>query len=93
MVRAYVALVSANYGEMVTTAEALRTAVRAMLAARRRRRSRRRGRRVAARVPYYQTEAYRFYGGPIDGPADNVEGGSTPGPSTRTTSTTSRASR
>ncbi|MFO0609793.1 MAG: imelysin family protein [Polyangiales bacterium] len=75
VVRAYVALVSANYGEMVTTAEALRTAVRAMLAAPSAQTlAAARQAWVAARVPYYQTEAYRFYGGPIDGPADNVEG-------------------
>ncbi len=40
---------------------------------------------VAARPSYLQTEAFRFYGGPID--SDTVpRGGSTAGRSTRTTS-------
>jgi putative iron-regulated protein len=29
---------------------------------------------IAARKPYEQTEAFRFYGGPIDGTVDNVDG-------------------
>lgn len=75
VVRAYVALVSANYVDMVTTAEALRTAVRAMLATPSAQTlTAARQAWLAARVPYNQTEAFRFYGGPIDDEMSGVEG-------------------
>ena len=46
---------------------------------------------LAARDDYGLTEAFRFYGGPIDDEETGPEGRSTPGRSTRRTSTTSRA--
>jgi putative iron-regulated protein len=75
VVRAYVALVAANYGDMVTTAEAMRAAIRAMLASPSAQTlTAARQAWLAARVPYGQTEAFRFYGGPIDDETSGVEG-------------------
>lgn len=75
VVRGYVAVVAANYGESVTTAEAMRTAVRAMLAAPSRETlASARQAWITARVSYGQTEAFRFYGGPIDHESSGVEG-------------------
>lgn len=63
----YAALVAANYGDALATAEALKTAIDAFVAA-----PSENGLEAAktawkeSRVPYGQTEVYRFYGGPID---------------------------
>ena len=67
VVRQYATLVHANYQDVLSTAQTLQTAVNAFLAspsvatletAQKAWR--------AAREPYGQTEAFRFYGGPID---------------------------
>ena len=75
VVRGYVALVSANYAASVTTAEAMRAAIRALLATPSEQTlTAARQAWLAARVPYGQTEAFRFYGGPIDDEMSGVEG-------------------
>jgi putative iron-regulated protein len=71
----YTALVRASYADSLDTARALRGAVTALvdapspatLAAAR-------AAWLAAREPYGQTEAYRFYDGPIDDPQAGPEG-------------------
>lgn len=75
VVRGHVAIVAANYAESVTSAEAMRTAIRAMLAAPSAETlAAARQAWIAARVSYGQTEAFRFYGGPIDHETNGVEG-------------------
>ncbi len=70
----YAVIVHASYDDALTGATALRTALAALVAtpsdatleaAR--------TAWIAARVAYRQTEVYRFYGGPIDAAADDVE--------------------
>jgi putative iron-regulated protein len=68
VVQQYAANVAANYVAATSGATAMQSAVAAMLAgpsAETLAAARRAW--VAARVPYDQTEPYRFYGGPIDG--------------------------
>jgi putative iron-regulated protein len=71
----YAGLVLANYEDAITTAKALQTQVNAFLLA-----PSAKGLEdcktawLASRVPYLQTEAFRFYDGPIDAAADNFEG-------------------
>jgi putative iron-regulated protein len=75
VIASYAALVEASYADSVTTAETLRDALEAFVqapseitltAARQA--------WIDARLPYRQTEGFRFYGGPIDDPADEREG-------------------
>lgn len=75
LVANYANIVEASYGDSVTAAIALRTAIDDFLAA-----PSQAGLDAAraawlnARVPYLQTEVYRFYDGPIDDPVDGPEG-------------------
>ena len=75
VVENYVALVRANYSDALTSAEALRTAVSAFTASPSA--STHEAAKQAwltARDPYGQTEAFRFYDGPIDNPENGPEG-------------------
>ncbi|TKT88557.1 imelysin family protein [Dyadobacter frigoris] len=75
VVENYASLVLANYTDAITTAKILQTQVNAFLAAPT-------GKGLEdcktawlnSRVPYLQTETFRFYDGPIDAAADNYEG-------------------
>lgn len=75
VVRQHASLVHGSYAQVVTQATAMQTAIgaflespsEATLAAAR-------ASWTAARVVYGQTEAYRFYGGPIDDEMTGVEG-------------------
>ncbi|MBE9464653.1 imelysin family protein [Dyadobacter subterraneus] len=75
VVENYASLVLANYTDAITTAKALQTQVNAFLAA-----PTAKGLEdcktawLKSRIPYLQTEAFRFYDGPIDAAADNYEG-------------------
>ncbi len=63
----YAALVHANYEDVLTTAKALQTAVNAFVAAPSAdTQDAAKKAWLAAREAYGQTEAFRFYGGPID---------------------------
>ena len=75
VVAGYVKLVNDNYAESLTTAKALQSAIKAftdnpteatLKAAKEA--------WLASRIPYGQTEVYRFYGGPIDNEDDGPEG-------------------
>lgn len=71
----YASLVLANYEDAITTAKALQTQVNAFVLA-----PSAKGLEdcktawLKSRIPYLQTEAFRFYDGPIDAAADNFEG-------------------
>ena len=71
----YAGLVLANYEDALGKAKALQTQVNAFVLA-----PSAKGLEdcktawLASRVPYLQTEAFRFYDGPIDAAADNFEG-------------------
>lgn len=75
VVENYASLVLANYTDAITTAKILQTQVNAFVAA-----PTAKGLEdcktawLNSRVPYLQTEAFRFYDGPIDAAADNFEG-------------------
>ncbi|TLV03191.1 imelysin family protein [Dyadobacter luticola] len=75
VVNNYADIVLANYDDAIKTAKDLQTKVNAFVAA-----PSAQGLTdcknawLAARVPYLQTEAFRFYDGPIDGTDDNFEG-------------------
>ncbi len=75
VVENYASLVLANYTDAISTAKILQTQVNAFLAA-----PTAKGLEdcktawLNSRVPYLQTEAFRFYDGPIDAAADNYEG-------------------
>lgn len=75
VVENYASLVLANYTDAISTAKILQTQVNAFLAA-----PTAKGLEdcktawLNSRVPYLQTEAFRFYDGPIDASADNFEG-------------------
>jgi putative iron-regulated protein len=75
VVNNYADLVLANYGDAVTLAKALQTQVNAFV-----QNPTAKGLEdcktawLASRVPYLQTEAFRFYDGPIDGTEENLEG-------------------
>jgi len=74
-VKNYGALVSANYSDAVAQAKLLQTAVKALVAApSQATHEAAKAAWVAARPAYTQTEAFRFYGGPIDNEADGPEG-------------------
>jgi putative iron-regulated protein len=67
VVRQYAALVEANYADTLSAAQSLQTAVNAFTAAPGAESlSAARKAWLAAREQYGQTEAFRFYGGPID---------------------------
>lgn len=71
----YAEHVAGRYTETRTAAEAMQTAVDAFLAAPSEAGLRAaRDAWLAARTPYGTTEVFRFYGGPIDGEPDNLEG-------------------
>lgn len=73
-IEAHVHLVIASYADMVTSGEELQAEVEAFLAAPSAAGlDRARSAWLAAREVYGQTEAYRFYGGPIDAEPDNLE--------------------
>ena len=71
----YAALVSANYGDALSAAEALDEAIAAFVAAPSETTlTAAKTAWLAAREPYGQTEAFRFYGGPIDDADTGPEG-------------------
>lgn len=75
VVENYASLVLANYTDAISTAKILQTQINAFLAA-----PTAKGLEdcktawLNSRVPYLQTEAFRFYDGPIDASTDNFEG-------------------
>ena len=75
VVNNYADVVLANYEDALKLAQALQTQVNAFVA-----NPTAKGLEdcktawLASRVPYLQTEAFRFYDGPIDAEADNYEG-------------------
>ena len=72
---AYAELVAASYADTRETAEALRAAAETFVAdPTESNLSAAREAWLAAREPYGQTEAFRFYDGPIDNPDDGPEG-------------------
>jgi putative iron-regulated protein len=71
----YEDIVYASYQDSVTTAKALDTAAKALVAAPSQATlTAARDAWLAAREPYLQTEVYRFYEGPIDNQVDGPEG-------------------
>jgi putative iron-regulated protein len=75
VVERYAALVNANYTEVVEKARALRTAVDAFVAdPTEAKLTAARNAWLAARPSYGQSEAFRFYGGPIDDEDTGPEG-------------------
>jgi putative iron-regulated protein len=75
VIEGYAAIVRASYGDTLQTAMALRTAVDAFVAAPSPTTlEAAKTAWKAAREPYGQTEAYRFYDGPIDNPDTGPEG-------------------
>lgn len=75
VVENYASLVLANYSDALTSAEALRTAVSAFTASpSASTQDAAKQAWLAARDPYGQTEAFRFYDGPIDNPDNGPEG-------------------
>jgi len=74
VVKTYADLVHANYSDALRTAKILRQAIGELIEnpSEASLRSAQEAWR-AARVPYLQTEVYRFYGGPIDNDEDGVE--------------------
>ncbi|MBK6684424.1 MAG: iron-regulated protein [Deltaproteobacteria bacterium] len=81
IVSQYAKLVDRNYQEVVRTAEALDQAIQAFVADRTPAKlEAAKTAWLAARVPYGQTEAFRFYDGPIDDPVDGPEGRINPWP-------------
>jgi putative iron-regulated protein len=71
----HAAVVRASYGESIVRAQQLKTAVDAFIAnptAQTQEAAKQAW--LAAREPYGQTEAFRFYDGPIDNPEDGPEG-------------------
>jgi putative iron-regulated protein len=71
----YKQLVNDNYADVLATANALRAAVAAFLAAPSADTQKAaQDAWLAARVPYGPSEAFRFYDGPIDNPDDGPEG-------------------
>jgi len=74
VIEGYAAIVRASYGDTLQTAKALRTAVDAFVAAPSPTTlEAAKTAWKAAREPYGQTEAYRFYDGPIDNPDTGPE--------------------
>ena len=72
----YAAAARAGYGASMTTAMQLDTAIDAFIAnPSQQSLDAARGAWIAARQPYRNTEGMRFYGGPIDDPADEREPG------------------
>jgi putative iron-regulated protein len=75
VVATYAAIAEASYGDALATAQALESALTAYVAAPSEETlATARQAYLDARVPYRQTEGFRFYGGPIDDPADEREG-------------------
>ena len=78
VVENYAAIVHTNYEEIVTTAEALKTAIDTFVATPSQANlDLARTAWLDARTPYGQSESYRFYGGPIDdddGPEGRING-------------------
>lgn len=71
----YVAIVEASYNDALSKAEELKTAVNAFVAAPDAAKLEEAKKAwLAAREPYGQTEAFRFYNGPIDGDNGEPEG-------------------
>jgi putative iron-regulated protein len=75
VVATYAALASAGYADSLDGAETLRGALAAYVAdPTTETRDAARAAWIDARLPYRQTEAFRFYGGPIDDPSGEPEG-------------------
>lgn len=75
VVARYAEVVYASYSDSLAEAEKLQTAVDAFVASpTAATHEAAKQAWLAARVPYGQTEAYRFYDGPIDNPTDGPEG-------------------
>jgi putative iron-regulated protein len=71
----YKTLVNANYTDVVTSAQALQAAIDAFIAApSAATQDAAKNAWLAARLPYGPSEAFRFYGGPIDDPMTGPEG-------------------
>jgi putative iron-regulated protein len=74
-VNTYSAIVSASYRDALSTANALDTAVGALVATpSAATQTAAKNAWLASREPYLQTEVYRFYNGPIDNEEDGPEG-------------------
>jgi putative iron-regulated protein len=75
VVNQYASMVLANYEDAIKLAKELQTKVNAfVLAPSAQGLTDCKTAWIASRVPYLQTEAFRFYDGPIDGTDDNFEG-------------------
>ena len=75
VVETYAAIARAGYADSVTAASSLRDALEAYVAdPTTETRDAARAAWIESRTPYRQTEAFRFYGGPIDDPDSEPEG-------------------